>query len=384
MRRFLLAYFSIYSLMHAFVYSRVKNLLPDLLAVRAGVMVFLALMVLAPVGARLLDRLRWRRAARGCGLAGYIWLGFLFYCFCGFVLVSMAGVLLRPAADLFAGFVPSGLAGPAATVCVLASAAAINIYGYFEARSVRVERLVVESSKLPPGVDSLRIAQISDVHLGPWAGEKRMARILCPIEAERPDMLVSTGDLIDGSMEKIEAVAVLFSKIPTRLGKYAVTGNHEVYAGLAESIAAKKALGFTVLRGEAKRIENIVTIAGVDDPAAGPEKDEKAVLDGVKNGLFTLLLKHRPSPCEASPGLFDLQLSGHTHYGQLFPFRYITGLFYPLQNGLYHLANGSLLYTSRGSGTWGPPVRVLARPEVTIIDVVRENGVSADVTSASG
>jgi hypothetical protein len=155
------------------------------------------------------------------------------------------------------------------------------------------------------------------------------------------------------------------------LGKYAITGNHEVYAGLAESLEAERAFGFDLLRGEVKTVGNVLNIVGIDDPAAGMEENERAILAGAQNGLFTLFLKHRPDPSIGSLGLFDLQLSGHTHYGQLFPFRYIAALVYPLQNGPYYLAGGSVLYTSRGSGTWGPPIRVLAPPEVTIIDIVR-------------
>jgi len=129
--------------------------------------------------------------------------------------------------------------------------------------------------------------------------------------------------------------------------------------------------GFTVLRGEARRVGDILNIVGVDDPAADSDGDEAKILKSAENELFTLLLKHRPHPANGSVGLFDLQLSGHTHYGQLFPFRYMAELSYPLQNGPYHLSNGSVLYVSRGSGSWGPPVRVLARPEVTIIEVER-------------
>ncbi len=88
-------------------------------------------------------------------------------------------------------------------------------------------------------------------------------------------------------------------------------------------------------------------------------------------GIFTLVLKHRPTVEAASLGRFDLQLSGHTHRGQVYPFNYVTGAIYPMQEGLYHLAAGSALYTSRGTGTWGPPMRIAAPPEVTIIELVR-------------
>ena len=199
-----------------------------------------------------------------------------------------------------------------------------------------------------------------------------MADILRKVEAEDPDILVSTGDLVDGDMSNIESLPALFEKLHPRLGKFAISGNHEVYAGLDESLEAERAFGFTVLAGEVKTVGNVVNIAGVDDPAAGFNENEKEILEKAQNGLFTILLKHRPEPVGESLGLFDLQLSGHTHYGQIYPFRYFCAMVYPLQNGAYYLSKGSVLYTSRGTGTWGPPIRVLAPPEVAILDIVRE------------
>ena len=154
-----------------------------------------------------------------------------------------------------------------------------------------------------------------------------------------------------------------------------MTGNHEFYAGLAQALAFTTRAGFRVLRGEAVTMPGVMNVVGVDDPS-GPgygssSKGERELLSGEKNGMFTLFLKHRPSVGKESLGLFDLQLSGHLHGGQIFPFRYLTRLFYPFVEGLYRLPGGRSLYVSRGSGTWGPPIRFLAPPEVTIIDVKR-------------
>jgi predicted MPP superfamily phosphohydrolase len=371
MARFLIVFFLIYSLMHAFFYSRVRVLLPVKWPAHILLIIFLALMVFAPIGARLLERAGQDLPARISALMGYSWLGFLFYSFWGFLLIGAVGVLFR-LTGLFAGFSLPTFSGPGAAVLVLATALAINIYGYFEARSIRVEKIVIKTAKLPPGTERLRIAQISDVHLGLLVRQEHMAEILRKVEAEGPDILVSTGDLVDGDMQKVGALPALFGKIRPRLGKYAVSGNHEVYAGLTESLLAERSFGFTVLSGQVKTVDNILNIAGVDDPAAGLPEDEKAILAKARNGLFTLYLKHRPDFSDETLGFFDLQLSGHTHYGQLYPFRYITGWVYPFQNGPYYLPKGSILYTSRGSGTWGPPIRVLAPPEVTIFDIVRE------------
>jgi len=126
-----------------------------------------------------------------------------------------------------------------------------------------------------------------------------------------------------------------------------------------------------ILRGKAVTVEGVLNIVGVDDPTGGSVADEAQLLTSVRNGLFTLLLKHRPEIDDPSRGLFDLQLSGHTHRGQIFPFRFFTGMVYPLQDGLHDLGEGSYLYASRGTGTWGPPIRVLSPPEVTMIELIR-------------
>ncbi len=371
MTRFLIVFFSVYSLLHAFFYSRVKVLLPEKWQAHVLLILFFVLMIFAPITTRLLEKGGQDIPARISALLGYSWLGFLFYAFWGFLLIGALGIIFK-LVNLVAGSSLPTFTGPTAAVCVLATALAINIYGYFEARSIRVERIVIKTAKLPVGTDRLRIAQISDVHIGLLVREDRVAAILSKVSAENPDILVSTGDLVDGEMAGIDALPALFGKLQPRLGKYAITGNHEVYAGLNQSLTAEKAFGFTVLSGQVTTVGNILNIVGVDDPATGLPEDEKAVLEKAQNGLFTLLLKHRPDPLKESLGLFDLQLSGHTHYGQLFPFRYISELVYPLQNGPYYLEKGSILYTSRGSGTWGPPVRVLAPPEITIFDIVRE------------
>ncbi len=133
--------------------------------------------------------------------------------------------------------------------------------------------------------------------------------------------------------------------------------------------------GFRVLRGEALNIAGIITIAGVDDPTGKRDSlfrgtSERALLSGLPREKFTLLLKHMPVVDENAPGLFDLQLSGHTHKGQIFPFSLITRLFFQTYAGLVQLPNNSRLYVNRGSGTWGPPIRFLSPPEVTVIELV--------------
>ncbi|MFZ2446316.1 MAG: metallophosphoesterase [Syntrophobacteraceae bacterium] len=371
MTLFVLTFLSLYSLMHAFFYSRARVLLPKGRAFHLGFILFLALMVFAPVATRLLEKSDHYTLARIVAHIGYPWFGYLFYTFLLFLLVGIVGVVFR-LVNLAAGTELPVFTGRKTALCVLLVSLAIIVYGIFEARSLRVERLTFRTAKLPEGIERVRIAQISDIHLGLLVGEGSIEPILDRVKAEAPDILVSTGDLVDGDMDRLGRLPALFGEVNPRFGKWAVTGNHEVYVGLADSIKAEREFGFTVLRGEARVVADVINIVGVDDPAAGAPVDERLLLEKARNGLFTLFLKHRPDAARESMGLYDLQLSGHTHYGQLFPFRLFSEYIYPLQNGPYFLEKGSILYTSRGSATWGPPCRVLAPPEITIIDIVRE------------
>jgi predicted MPP superfamily phosphohydrolase len=245
----------------------------------------------------------------------------------------------------------------------------LTTYGYFEALNIKAEKLEIRTNKLK---EKIRIAQISDLHIGLIVREERLKKIIDIISKESPDMVVSTGDLVDGQIDGLEGLNGLLREINPPLGKYAVVGNHEYYAGFEKALAFTQRAGFRVLRDELIDINGKILVAGVDDPQAKAYGlwrglPERAILSGLPKDKFVLLLKHRPRV--ESEGLFDLQLSGHVHNGQIFPFRLITKLAYPYLSGLYEFGS-SLLYVSRGSGTWGPPVRVLSPPEVTIIDLI--------------
>jgi predicted MPP superfamily phosphohydrolase len=254
----------------------------------------------------------------------------------------------------------------------------IATYGYFEAKNIRTEKVVIETHKIPEEIGRLKMVQISDVHLGLIVREERLKRILKEVKLANPDIVVSTGDLVDGQIDNLLRLAEILKEVNPRYGKFAITGNHEFYAGLDQALNFTEKAGFTILRGERMTVAGMINIAGVDDPqgkAYGIFRDipENELLSGLPAEKFTLLLKHRPLVNKSALGLFDLQLSGHVHKGQIFPFSLITGLYYPIQAGFDDLSNGSRLYVSRGSGTWGPPIRFLSPPEVTIIELVHQD-----------
>jgi predicted MPP superfamily phosphohydrolase len=208
--------------------------------------------------------------------------------------------------------------------------------------------------------------------------DERLARILKEVKRSNPDIFISTGDLVDAQINRLEGLAEMLREINPRYGKFAVTGNHEFYAGLPQALEFTRKAGFTMLRGEGLTVAGLINLAGVDDPtrlSLGPFKGvtEKELLSGLDREKFTLLLKHRPDVDKDAQGLFDLQVSGHTHQGQIFPFRLITRLFFPYDGGSFQLPNHSVLHVSRGTGTWGPPIRFLAPPEVTVYELIHED-----------
>ena len=252
----------------------------------------------------------------------------------------------------------------------------LTYYGYKESMKIRSINIEFPTKKLPEGIERFRILQISDLHLGMLINKKMLQQIMQQIQEENPDVIVSTGDLLDGEIEDIETISEMMLHFNPPYGKFAVTGNHEFYAGIEHALDFTGRAGFEVLRGAIVPVGPI-SIAGVDDPGGHfilgqTEIDESELLQEADTSRFTLLLKHRPLVHRDAVGKFDLQLSGHVHHGQLFPFMVFTWLFYKHTVGMLDLGKGSWLYVSRGTGTWGPPVRILAFPELTIIDLVSD------------
>lgn len=375
MSLFLAIFFLLYGGMHYFAFRKVRMAIPLSAAAVSCLIAFMVLMVFAPIIVRLLEREGLEAAAVPVAYAGYLWMGFLFL-FCTVMLAGdVAHFLLRFCARLLHRDLATGLTDYHALFIACAVSLGVLIYGYGEALSIRVERVVVPTYKLPPMVESLRIVQVSDVHLGLMVRERRLEKIVSLIEKEKPDLLVSTGDLLDGQTDGMGELSAALDNVRPPLGKFAVTGNHEYYAGIEESLDFLSRAGFTVLHGEMRTLGELLAVAGVDDPTAARFGDAKIpddqVLRLVPGHRFVVFLKHRPVVAPEAVGLFDLQLSGHIHKGQIFPFGLLTRLFYPAKTGLSRIADSCWLYVSRGTGTWGPPVRFLAPPEVTVIDLVR-------------
>ena len=327
--------------MHVYVYCKALSALhfkPRTALVLAAFMIF---MVFGPLLVHWLKVWGLEFAARGMAYGAYMWMGFVFLSFSGFLAMDSYNILCRlvslfPGVDL-AQFV---VRGRTSFFAVSLAAITIGCYGVFAAQQIRTEKVSIVTSKLPEGVDGFTIAQISDIHLGLIVRHGLLEKRIEAVNTAGPDLLVSTGDLGDAEINHLPGLAELFQQVNPRYGKFAVTGNHEFYAGIKEAISFTERAGFVVLRGNGVEVNGIFNVVGIDDPAGvqmGQVKfgKENKVLEGVSLDLFTIFLKHRPEIRQESFGLFDLQLSGHAHRGQIFPFSLITHLVYPIQSGLY-------------------------------------------------
>ncbi|MGI5493336.1 metallophosphoesterase [Microtetraspora malaysiensis] len=269
------------------------------------------------------------------------------------------------------------IARTAATVAGVGALATVG-YGMRTAMGDPViERIPVRLPKLDPRMSGLRLAVVSDIHLGPLTGKGHTERIVRMINGLEADVVTIVGDLVDGTVAELGSLAAPLRHLESRYGAYFVTGNHEYYLsqGPQEWIEELNSLGVRSLRNERVEIAHagaVLDLAGINDLYGTPSGDgpdlEKA-LGGRDAARPVVLLAHQPVQVRQAAGYgVDLQLSGHTHGGQMAPFNLAVPLQQPVVAGL-DTVDGTQIYVTRGAGYWGPPVRVGAPPEITLIEL---------------
>lgn len=368
-------YFCIYGSAHLYVLIKLRRAY-YLHGISYGFFfVLLVFLMLAPIQARILEAQGHLVWAIVSAWTGYVWMGFLFIAICLSLPLDGYHLLVGLGQRLMQKDLAHLMLSRRQCVGLAALAAlGIMVYGAFEAYHLRIETIALTTTKLPAKAKSVRIVQISDLHLGLMYYPGRLQPVLKAIDALKPDVLVSTGDLVDGRTPSTESLTAKLQALQAPLGKFAVTGNHEFYMGLENSKRFIEKAGFQLLRNRSVDVGKHLTITGAEDPtgAAVTDPGEAELLAANSPRRFSLLLKHNPVLLHTNRTRFDLQLSGHTHKGQIFPFSLLIALRYPIRCGLHPLEgpNPAHLYVSRGTGTWGPPIRLLASPEITAIDLV--------------
>ncbi|WP_405101862.1 metallophosphoesterase [Micromonospora sp. NBC_01412] len=271
-------------------------------------------------------------------------------------------LLLARGAAIFAGLTAAGVTG----------------YGVRNAMGPpRLDRVRIPLAKLPRGMDGLRIATVSDIHLGPLRGRAHTERIVAMINRLDADLVAVVGDLVDGSVAELGEAAAPLRDLRSRYGSFFVTGNHEYYSGVEEWVQEVDRLGLRVLQNTRQEIRTpggVLDLAGVNDVSAAgtglaAPADFAAALGDRDPGRPVVLLAHQPvAAVEAAKFGVDLQLSGHTHGGQIVPFNLLVKLEQPVVSGLGEV-DGTKVYVTNGAGFWGPPVRVGADPQVTLVEL---------------
>ncbi|MFE9956371.1 metallophosphoesterase [Micromonospora sp. NPDC005299] len=271
-------------------------------------------------------------------------------------------LLLARGAAIFAGLTAAGVTG----------------YGVGTAMGPpRLDRVQIPLARLPRAMDRLRIATVSDIHLGPLRGRSHTERIVAMINKLDADLVAVVGDLVDGSVAELGTAAEPLRDLRSRYGSFFVTGNHEYYSGVEEWVREVDRLGLRVLQNERQEIRargGVLDLAGVNDVTAtgtglAAPADYAAALGDRDPGRPVVLLAHQPVAAhEAAKFGVDLQLSGHTHGGQMAPFNLLVKLQQPVVSGLGEV-DGTKVYVTNGAGFWGPPVRVGAPPQVTLVEL---------------
>lgn len=369
--------------LHYYLWARLvrASQLPPGVARVLGVAIVTGALLL-PAGI-VLGRMLPRAAGTVLAFAAYGWFGFVVLAFFLTLTADVVRVLLgsvdlvRGAPDdparrtflarLFAG-------GVAAATLLLGASGLASALG-----QVAVRRVRVELARWPRGRAGFTIAQLTDVHVGPTIGGDWLREVVRRTNEAKPDLIVITGDLVDGSVAELREHTAPLADLRAPHGVFFVTGNHEYYSGVDEWIAELGRLGIRVLRNEHVTLgdgEDAFDLAGVDDWASrrfghGHGPDLKKALAGRDAAREVILLAHQPKQApEAAELGVGLQLSGHTHGGQIFPWGLFVRFDQPFVAGLDRLKD-LLVYTSRGTGYWGPPMRVGAPSEIALLELHR-------------
>jgi predicted MPP superfamily phosphohydrolase len=356
----------LWTLLHLYVGQRLLTQTPLAPAWRLVGWVGILLLILAPFMALFVGRVERMPGKRGLEVAGFTGTGLSSL----LIVFALAGDALHARAWL-------GVGG--FQLAVVGGAVAVLLIGVWRARRPAMVRVVdVPITGLPSDLEGFRIAQLSDLHVGPTLKRKFVERVVDTTNGLKPDLIALTGDVADGFPPALRDEVAPLGGLRAPHGKYFVTGNHEYYWDAAGWVRELEGLGFnTLVNGHRviRRGTGRIVLAGVTDLSSrglpGHTSDPAAAVAGAPESDVRVLLAHQPKSAFAARAAgYDLQLSGHTHGGQYFPFNLLVRLFQPFVAGLHRL-EAMWLYVSRGTGYWGPPLRLGAPAEITLIQLTR-------------
>ncbi|SDI64733.1 hypothetical protein SAMN05192558_106127 [Actinokineospora alba] len=374
---FLLIALLVVAVLHAYVWKRLVLDVARTPRFRKAGTIALAVLAVLLVAALVLPRRIGIDAARWIVWPGYLWFAVLFYLFVVLLVLEIPRLVANrwPKAKATDESRRLFLARGAAVVAAVAAPATVGAGMVSALSAPDVKRFTVPIRRLDPSFAGFRIAVVSDIHLGPILGRAHTERLVRMINETQPDLVAMVGDLADGTVEELGHAAEPLRDLVSREGTFFVTGNHEYYSGHQQWITELERLGLHYLRNTRTpitRAGKTFDLAGITD-VTGKQFDDGPDVVGALRGRDettpAVLLAHQPvQVTDAARAGVDLQLSGHTHGGQLYPFHHVVGLAQPAVSGLSKV-DDTWLYVTNGAGFWGPPVRVGAAPDITVLEL---------------
>lgn len=367
----LFSFISIFSLVyfggHYYVYNRVINGLCLPAVFKYSLLAFFCLSALSFYLTRFFAQNILTENFRSAAYFGNIWIGI--------VAISVSVFFIR---DVLRIFLKGDVFSYYSTVSCLILIGLLSAYSFYNVRrGVAVKQIKIKTNKLPGGINSFSVVQLSDLHLDYLSSGAWLEKVVDQTNALDPDLIVITGDLIERGIDHRDDFSVKLKKLSSRYGVFGILGNHEYYTGLNKFFRFAGQSNIKVLRNEKITIDNFLELVGLDDKTGKIFGETALALENVFKTVddkkLVVVLGHRPDVYkDISKFGVDLQLSGHSHAGQIPPMDLIVQLYYRYPYGLYSLPvtkNGKkpFIYTTSGTGTWAPPLRLFSRSEIVKI-----------------
>ena len=372
---FFSVFLTIYGLVNYYIYIRGLQALPREGQIRYWYTGLFVLIALSFIAGRFLERLTVCAASDLLVWLGSFWLGFMLY-----VLVAVLLLDITRLGNHFIGFFPGFITlnyertKLITMAAVIAMASGVIVAGHISSLYPRITRLDLSVPGNSIARGHMDIAMASDIHLGVLISNSRLETLVNAINGLDPDLVLLAGDIVDEDLAPVieKNLGETLRTLRSRHGVYAVTGNHEYIGGVEAAVRYLEDHGIIVLRDRAVLVDNRIYVAGREDRSihnfAGlRRKPLKEILSSIDSRYPVILMDHQPfGLAETAANNVTLQVSGHTHNGQLWPFNYITRMIYAISYGYGRIGN-THFYVSNGFGTWGPPVRTENRPEIVHI-----------------
>ncbi len=366
---------TIYGLINFYIYRKGFSVLPDVGWIKITYVVGFVALASAFIVGRIVERIAVCWLSATLTWVGSLWLGVMVY-YLLFLLVIDGVRLVNAIVPFFPAAITSNplRAGQVTAVALSVVVAGIVVYGFFNAAHPRIRRLELYSEKRGASVDSLSIVAVSDIHLGTIVSNSRLQRIVSLINGIDPDLVLFPGDMLDEDLKPVleRNTGEVLRTVRAKYGVFGITGNHEYIGGVEPAVRYLEEHGITMLRDSACELACGVILAGREDRSirqfAGRQRRSLPdILNGIDRTRPVIVMDHQPLRLEEAQSMsVDLQLSGHTHNGQLWPFNYIADAVYEISWG-YLKKESTHYYVSSGAGTWGPPVRTGNYPEIVHI-----------------